>query len=129
MSMSGGSLRSFVRKRSNMRLHAFDLLFQALEQVIGVVATLALLEVAAKRCRGAQPGERTIRAEDALDALQSGLQVLLLRVTPGSQALITDGVQRVVDFVQGDAGGSRKDRKSTRLNSSHLGISYAVFCL
>src|SRR5262245_65256521 len=28
------------------------------------------------------------------------------------------------------AGRSRKlDRKSTRLNSSHLGISYAVFCL
>src|SRR5437899_12902878 len=31
------------------------------------------------------------------------------------------------------AGGPRRcspaDRKSTRLNSSHLGISYAVFCL
>src|SRR5438045_6859431 len=26
-------------------------------------------------------------------------------------------------------GQNRKDRKSTRLNSSHLGISYAVFCL
>src|SRR5438045_5339444 len=25
--------------------------------------------------------------------------------------------------------GERRDRKSTRLNSSHLGISYAVFCL
>src|SRR5438045_8316150 len=25
--------------------------------------------------------------------------------------------------------GTEKDRKSTRLNSSHLGISYAVFCL
>src|SRR5437899_6619284 len=25
--------------------------------------------------------------------------------------------------------GAVKDRKSTRLNSSHLGISYAVFCL
>src|SRR5262245_63142653 len=25
--------------------------------------------------------------------------------------------------------GSGPDRKSTRLNSSHLGISYAVFCL
>src|SRR5262245_39382346 len=25
--------------------------------------------------------------------------------------------------------GSGEDRKSTRLNSSHLGISYAVFCL
>src|SRR5437899_8081799 len=30
-----------------------------------------------------------------------------------------------VAAVGGDAG----DRKSTRLNSSHLGISYAVFCL
>src|SRR3989454_12693822 len=27
------------------------------------------------------------------------------------------------------AGGSTTDRKSTRLNSSHLVISYAVFCL
>src|ERR1035441_6765232 len=25
--------------------------------------------------------------------------------------------------------GTNTDRKSTRLNSSHLGISYAVFCL
>src|SRR5258705_2335439 len=27
------------------------------------------------------------------------------------------------------AASSSRDRKSTRLNSSHLGISYAVFCL
>src|SRR5690625_6077165 len=27
------------------------------------------------------------------------------------------------------ASGFRKDRKSTRLNSSHVAISYAVFCL
>src|SRR3712207_8116395 len=29
----------------------------------------------------------------------------------------------------GGAGGQRQDRKSTRLNSSHANISYAVFCL
>src|SRR5947199_6069863 len=29
----------------------------------------------------------------------------------------------------GPGGANREDRKSTRLNSSHLGISYAVFCL
>src|SRR5947199_6180346 len=29
----------------------------------------------------------------------------------------------------GRSGVGRGDRKSTRLNSSHLGISYAVFCL
>src|SRR5205814_6255522 len=28
-----------------------------------------------------------------------------------------------------DTHGAQADRKSTRLNSSHLGISYAVFCL
>src|SRR5947199_8143074 len=28
-----------------------------------------------------------------------------------------------------DLGAHMSDRKSTRLNSSHLGISYAVFCL
>src|SRR5947199_4525413 len=32
-----------------------------------------------------------------------------------------------VNFTETGAAGS--DRKSTRLNSSHLGISYAVFCL
>src|SRR5256885_12040421 len=29
----------------------------------------------------------------------------------------------------GGSSGRRQDRKSTRLNSSHLVISYAVFCL
>src|SRR5690625_3754830 len=28
-----------------------------------------------------------------------------------------------------ETSGPRKDRKSTRLNSSHVAISYAVFCL
>src|SRR5437773_5897752 len=34
--------------------------------------------------------------------------------------------QRIVDLV---SGRGREDRKSTRLNSSHITISYAVFCL
>src|SRR5258705_7597069 len=33
------------------------------------------------------------------------------------------------DLYLGEASGVAVDRKSTRLNSSHLGISYAVFCL
>src|SRR2546430_7586809 len=31
--------------------------------------------------------------------------------------------------IDADRGGERIDRKSTRLNSSHSQISYAVFCL
>src|SRR2546430_7625600 len=33
------------------------------------------------------------------------------------------------DIIAGCIGGGSKDRKSTRLNSSHSQISYAVFCL
>src|SRR5438045_8061176 len=36
-------------------------------------------------------------------------------------------VQSVLDTIPNEYLAS--DRKSTRLNSSHLGISYAVFCL
>src|ERR1039458_4757949 len=32
-------------------------------------------------------------------------------------------------FIDRRAESTTRDRKSTRLNSSHLGISYAVFCL
>src|SRR5256885_5209629 len=38
-------------------------------------------------------------------------------------------VQRSVPAQRGPARGGSGDRKSTRLNSSHLVISYAVFCL
>src|SRR5262245_62437983 len=40
------------------------------------------------------------------------------------------GVNMVIQNVSLDEDNSDpRDRKSTRLNSSHLGISYAVFCL
>src|SRR5437899_8885347 len=40
------------------------------------------------------------------------------------------GERREPPFHQVEPGGAGGgDRKSTRLNSSHLGISYAVFCL
>ena len=40
-----------------------------------------------------------------------------------------DVVSGEVVFVLEKSDGLRLDRKSTRLNSSHLVISYAVFCL
>src|SRR5207253_11005353 len=35
----------------------------------------------------------------------------------------------VAESLPGFEGNNRVDRKSTRLNSSHVAISYAVFCL
>src|SRR2546422_6174414 len=67
-----------------------------------------------------------------LDALDTGLQhfVLSCRISldnrpPGADTALPDSGER------GSAkpAESRTDRKSTRLNSSHGYISYAVFCL
>src|SRR5438045_7407804 len=44
-------------------------------------------------------------------------------------SLSSDGVHRDRQNTGEGADAERQDRKSTRLNSSHLGISYAVFCL
>src|SRR5438045_8006122 len=49
-----------------------------------------------------------------------------LPIYAGDDARCTDGAGADPDL---DGVGARIDRKSTRLNSSHLGISYAVFCL
>src|SRR3712207_6863713 len=38
-------------------------------------------------------------------------------------------VRELAHGVAGDGGEGGEDRKSTRLNSSHANISYAVFCL
>src|SRR2546426_8827094 len=54
------------------------------------------------------------------------------RASPGraSQAGRPDGVARGLAAWCGERARAReRDRKSTRLNSSHLVISYAVFCL
>src|SRR5205814_10555590 len=45
-----------------------------------------------------------------------------------STSVMEDWVESSITDVL-DATSCRIDRKSTRLNSSHLGISYAVFCL
>src|SRR2546429_1663494 len=57
---------------------------------------------------------RCYHCQDALDAWGNLLQE------------IAPGIKRVLAVV---ATHDRRDRKSTRLNSSHGYISYAVFCL
>src|SRR5258705_4464526 len=53
------------------------------------------------------------------------------RTGPCCDALIAAGVAKVVGALTdpNPQVAGQGDRKSTRLNSSHLGISYAVFCL
>src|ERR1035438_10864020 len=54
----------------------------------------------------------------------------------GLEATVADAIHKMLDHhvgavavVDSEYRVAGIDRKSTRLNSSHLGISYAVFCL
>src|SRR5256885_9483661 len=64
----------------------------------------------------------TLSLHDALPILDQHPRGIGARDEPRRRA---DGLRAG----QGRADERRRDRKSTRLNSSHLVISYAVFCL
>src|SRR2546430_12388512 len=68
----------------------------------------------------------TLSLHDALPISGRGLRVLGRQRRPGSR-LRRPGSDRARGRLPGGPRGS--DRKSTRLNSSHSQISYAVFCL
>src|SRR5258705_7280338 len=58
-------------------------------------------------------------------------EIYTLSPTRRSSDLLFECRGQIIEYqlhLVGDDVGKR-DRKSTRLNSSHLGISYAVFCL
>src|SRR3712207_8874222 len=69
------------------------------------------------------------RPDDAGDVIEhlapGGLFPLALAALPRPPQRVEDAL-RIVDLVD---RGRTLDRKSTRLNSSHANISYAVFCL
>src|SRR3712207_8764357 len=60
--------------------------------------------------------KRMVRYEDLLDDPRAGLRDIFDWLGLG---ITDDALARIVE----------RDRKSTRLNSSHANISYAVFCL
>src|SRR5258708_22081619 len=90
-----------IRRPPRSTLFPYTTLFRSIERLDGPARVL----VDARR--------RVIPAQHSIGAARPGLQHAL-----GAGAV---GVAHSV--------ASRRDRKSTRLNSSHQIISYAVFCL
>src|ERR1035438_4264078 len=63
------------------------------------------------------------------DFYSPDLGVVRLRREREQQFALAVGMETVeLPDYRAERPGRRLDRKSTRLNSSHLGISYAVFC-
>src|SRR5690625_6950628 len=74
--------------------------------------------------------------EEVLDTQMFGLSreidfaVRLELITEDEGRALLDNLEHKLSVLYEKAENStRKDRKSTRLNSSHVAISYAVFCL
>src|SRR5690606_41226078 len=78
-----------------------------------------VLAVAEQKGRGASEDRRAQRLGDAAGRVELGA------VGPERPGDAGDAEPVVVEHVP----GGDEDRKSTRLNSSHVKISYAVFCL
>src|SRR5699024_12010294 len=68
-------------------------------------------------------------AEATKDLIEAGANIVKVGIGPGSicttRVIAGIGVPQITAIYD----CSKEDRKSTRLNSSHVSISYAVFCL
>src|SRR5438067_10532948 len=73
-----------------------------------------------------RPPRSTLFPYTTLFRSEVGVEADLLIATPCHDALAHRTAQHVERFAERRAS---VDRKSTRLNSSHVSISYAVFCL
>src|SRR5205085_11367303 len=83
---------------------------------------ICVLRVAARRVvhQHRQPAETVGRAVD-----EAGARVLVVQIGGKEEG----GTARGRDLLHDGVPAPGVDRKSTRLNSSHSQISYAVFCL
>src|SRR5690349_24251271 len=84
-----------------------------------------LFRSSARRCGGRRELVRRTRAPRGRGGRRGDPPPALARGVRRAGA--GEGAAR--DRADGGEGARRRDRKSTRLNSSHVEISYAVFCL
>src|SRR5690606_40284332 len=72
-----------------------------------------------------------VRAEGGMARRRAWLlsALLVLGMTSAAQAAARPELSLGLRYGEGAVYGDHEDRKSTRLNSSHVKISYAVFCL
>src|SRR5947209_20353176 len=81
----------------------------------------------------ATPDISTLSLHDALPILLSAVgHQSTFKIGPSKTVGLIQSPRRQWQLFSPESGGrapSRPDRKSTRLNSSHANISYAVFCL
>src|SRR5690606_22771346 len=82
-------------------------------ELLGAAVAVALIKIAGNESESISDLSKYINSENAIQIIVGILLSVVIAFTVGA----------LVQFI------SRLDRKSTRLNSSHVKSSYAVFCL
>src|SRR5947209_18495319 len=95
-----------------------EVMIATLVLLVGIVAVAQLVPLSINRNQlNRNDSKSTVVAEQVLD------QILSQKIGDTTATISLDGQNFVIQI------GGPGDRKSTRLNSSHANISYAVFCL
>src|SRR5207253_4756108 len=97
--------------------------------VTGTISTSALVVVMFAFADGQSPPKTTTPSDadirqilvDRIDLQHQSVGIVVGVIGPAGRRVMPMGIWRRTIHV--------RDRKSTRLNSSHVAISYAVFCL
>src|SRR5690625_5729602 len=78
-----------------------------------------------------QKGRQSVVGYPALEDHDTACQIVVLDDPQKAQKAHQQGLKRLflLQMKEPERYQRRQDRKSTRLNSSHVAISYAVFCL
>src|ERR1035441_8747641 len=106
--------------------------YLALSVILGVFVIQAQTPLATVTGLATDPsGSAIVNAAIALTNKGTGVKLTTKTNEAGAYSLpnLPPGAYSLIAEAAGFKKIEVEDRKSTRLNSSHLGISYAVFCL
>src|SRR5262245_57201441 len=117
------------RKVPTIRNHGGNMVSRLATLAVSV-AMIAIVAVAPAQTGTPRTGHIDVNGLNYYYEIQGrGQPLLLLHGGLGSVDMFRPILPQLVKERQVIAVDLQGDRKSTRLNSSHLGISYAVFCL
>src|SRR5262245_37072390 len=98
------------------------------DELLKALSKAAMTQLALENLRAKDTARALELLELDLDASVISLARLANEAAPAERERLTDALRQIRAYRHAYPRRTEADRKSTRLNSSHLGISYAVFC-
>src|SRR5207253_3320636 len=121
--------RRAARNRCRMALGAMNTSIDVLFEIAWRFASLSLLAIGGINALLPEIHRVVVDVEGWMTSAEFADLFALAQLAPGPNAMVVSLLGWKVAGIPGAFVATIADRKSTRLNSSHVAISYAVFCL